>query len=43
MNIYGEEGELWLRTLPMIITDLSEKYELQNLEQEKNLSFHFGV
>jgi streptomycin 6-kinase len=40
-NIYGDFGKKWLNGLPIIVTDLTKKYDLHHLEPVRNMRFNF--
>ncbi|WP_341756234.1 MULTISPECIES: aminoglycoside phosphotransferase family protein [unclassified Candidatus Tisiphia] len=41
INIYGNQGKVWLDNLPRIIDELAEEYGLSNLKLVDNLSYHY--
>ena len=40
-KIYGDPGEKWLKTLPNLIQQLAEKYNLNSLHPVSNMSFNY--
>lgn len=41
LEVYGEEGSLWLTRLPDLLQTVSQKWSLQSLRPVKNLSYNF--
>jgi streptomycin 6-kinase len=41
VNTYGSRGEQWLRDLPMLVHDISKRYELLQLTPVSNLSYNY--
>ncbi|WP_425363935.1 aminoglycoside phosphotransferase family protein [Candidatus Tisiphia endosymbiont of Hybos culiciformis] len=41
INIYGNQGKVWLDDLPRIVDGLVEEYGLSNLKPVDNLSYHY--
>ncbi len=39
INIYGDQGKVWLDDLPRIVDELAEKYGLSDLKPVENLSY----
>ena len=43
LDLCGDSGEKWLRVLPQIIAELSEKWEIRVENPFKNLSYNFAA
>ena len=41
INLYGNEGTLWLRELPVIIKNIATQWKLSNLEPVSNLTYNY--
>lgn len=41
VNVYGPKGQQWLDELPLLIAELSNKWNLQNLTPVNNLSYNY--
>lgn len=41
INIYGDQGKEWLRTLPELVQDIAKKYNLSHLSPVSNLSYNY--
>lgn len=41
INLHGEVGKQWLRSLPVIVEKLSELWQLTNIVLVKNMSWNF--
>jgi streptomycin 6-kinase len=39
VNIYGNQGKVWLDDLPRIVDELAGKYGLSDLKPVENLSY----
>ena len=40
-NIYGEKGKAWLNELPELVTAISSRLELRDLQEVTNLSYNY--
>ncbi len=41
LNIYGNQGEIWLKSLPNLALDIAQKYKLSKLVPVDNLSYNY--
>jgi streptomycin 6-kinase len=41
INIYKDEGNIWLESLPELVKKIAYKWELTQLKPVKNLSFNY--
>ena len=41
--LYGEQGESWLLSLPVMVEEFSKKWGLSEVQEIKNLSYHYVV
>ncbi|MBD3273474.1 phosphotransferase [Candidatus Dependentiae bacterium] len=41
INLYGQKGQEWLNNIPNIVNNLSEYWELSNLQVMPNLSYNY--
>ncbi|HJD56927.1 aminoglycoside phosphotransferase family protein [Candidatus Tisiphia endosymbiont of Ptychoptera albimana] len=41
INIYGDQGKVWLDDLPRIVDELAGKYGLSDLKPVENLTYHY--
>ncbi len=41
ISIYGEQGEVWLNELPQLVTAISSKHGLRDLQEVTNLTYNY--